>query len=299
MLCPPQALCAALPRTASFMKTSAQALPALEQSLAAASVPSAPAASTSGSSSPSASSQALPVNMRTGVAQRSPSASSSSSAPAAARPTFPVQLASWKGTFRAALAAAVAGDQAAAGEQLPEVLQYDRERLHAAQNAFQELLVLAAGLLIVQQLRQQQGLGWTAAEREAARRRLLVVLADPGMKPSDLVTEISQLSSGKGGSDGMALEAQVQQVFSSIVSPGSGPYRSIRSALVVALLAHLLHGSAQVATDGALQRAVMGALGKVGASALVPEVAALADQLARIAAVNEAVHDAVLINMCL
>jgi hypothetical protein len=37
----------------------------------------------------------------------------------------------------------------------------------------------------------------------------------------------------------------------------------------------------------------------VGASALAEDVAALGEQLAGIAAVNEVVHDAVLINMCL
>jgi len=40
---------------------------------------------------------------------------------------------------------------AATREDLPEVLQFDRERLHAAQNGLQQLLVLAGGLLLVQQ----------------------------------------------------------------------------------------------------------------------------------------------------
>lgn len=42
------------------------------------------------------------------------------------------------------------------------------------------------------QVRQQRSLGWTAAQRDAARRRLTIVTADPGMTLPGLVTEIAQ-----------------------------------------------------------------------------------------------------------
>jgi hypothetical protein len=350
------------------MRAAAAAAPEWERALAAAGVPASPSPA---AASPTAAAAAagVPANLRTGVAPRAASASprgaAAAAAAAAVKPSFPVQLASWKGTFRAALLGAVAGDAPAAGPQLAEVLHYDRERLHACQNAFQQLMVLAAGMLIVQQFRQQQGLGWSGEQRAAARRRLLVVLSDPGMRLGDLVTEIARLAGegaavpeqGQAGGQGLALEPQVKQVFMSIVDPGSGPYRSIRQALSAAALAHLLHGGAAVAADEGLARGVAATLAKVrgsariavawlpgsvrasrlhfpgaggplagraaslpvprhglptpagclppphlpqvGASALVADVAALGEQLAGIAAVNEVVHDAVLINMSL
>jgi hypothetical protein len=264
-----QVLAEALPRTAHFMRAAAAAAPELERALTAAGVPASPAAA-----SPTPAAAGVPASLRTGMAPRSASASPSGGAPGGAapvRPAFPVQLRSWKGTFRSALLAAVAADAPAAGPQLAEVLQHDRERLHAGQNAFQQLVVMAAGLLIVQQFRQQQGLGWTAEERAAARRRLLVVLADAGMRLGDLVTEITRLSGGPASEQGqapgqgLALEPQVRQVFMGIVDPSSGPYRSIRQALAAALLAHLLHGGAAVAADERLGRGLSALLGKVGA----------------------------------
>lgn len=161
------------------------------------------------------------VELRSGV-RASPGAASplsrsrscSSSSPrspgpavAQIKPSFPVGLDSWQGTVRVGLLSLVTGDTPAAGPGLPEVFVFDRVRLHEVQNTLQQLLVTAAGLLIVQQLRQATGLVWDAEVRGQARRRLMVVLADPGMKLSHLVTEISQLA----GATGVATEQRVRQ----------------------------------------------------------------------------------------
>jgi hypothetical protein len=106
---------------------------------------------------------------------------------------------------RAGLLALVSSTTPAAGPQTPEVLLFDRSRLHDLQNALQQLMVAAAGLLIVQQLRQAGGLPWDAEMRAQARRRLLIVLSDPGMKLAHLVTELTQLA----GATGVATEERV------------------------------------------------------------------------------------------
>jgi hypothetical protein len=116
-----------------------------------------------------------------------------------------VALQSWQGTIRAGLLSLVSSTTPAAGPQAPEVLLFDRVRLHDLQNALQQLMVAAAGLLMVQQLRQAASLPWDAELRAQARRRLLVVLADPAMKLAHLVTELTQLA----GAGAVATEERV------------------------------------------------------------------------------------------
>lgn len=146
---------------------------------------------------------------------RSPGSSSAASptAAGAVKPRFPVALDTWQGIVRAGLLSLVSGTTPAAGPQTPEVLMFDRARLHDLQNALQQLMVAAAGLLIVQQLRQAGGLPWDAEMRAQARRRLLVVLADPGMKLAHLVTELTQLA----GATGVATEDRVSTLLTQVV----------------------------------------------------------------------------------
>ncbi len=285
---------AKLPRTAAWLSsTRANVVPSLRASLASSGLAEvADGSSTAGIA-------VVPTNLRTGgrTASRTPSprtpsddyavADAMAAAVPALSPVFPVALGSWRGTFRAALLALIAGDTPAAAS-LPELLANDGERLHAAQNGLQQLLVLAGGLLIVQQLRQAAGAGWSAVEKEAARRRLMVVVADPAMRLSDLVTELTQLAGAQGAS---VQEAQVKNMFVTIVNPESAAFRSIRSGVCAALLAHLLHGKERLAGQ---REAVAAALGRIGASALADDVAALGQQLASVAAVNEAVHEELL-----
>jgi hypothetical protein len=284
------------------------------------------------------------------------------------RAAFPVSLSGWRGRLRVGLLALVSGDEPAAGPGLAELLACDRERLHAAQNAFQQLLVLAGSLLIIQQarrrwfaffpspsflffwhnfpaarrplplrrcrrtaaaasaarrrrseltlflrpprpscnrrarsssyarqVRQSKGLGWTAAQREAARRRLFIVTADPSMSLAALVTEVAVHAGAEAGVEG---EAAVKTSLTSILSPTSTVYRAVRSNVGAALLAHLLHGGGGGDPAEHAPRATAALLTKVGASALVGDVAALAAKLATTAAVLEAVHGDLVSALC-
>lgn len=161
--------------------------------------------------------RASPTAGRTSV-PRSPGGSSAASptAAGAVKPRFPVALDTWQGAVRAGLLSLVSSTTPAAGPQTPEVLAFDRARLHDLQNALQQLMVAAAGLLIVQQLRQAGGLPWDAEMRAQARRRLLVVLSDPGMKLAHLVTELTQLA----GATGVATEDRVSVLGGQAASHG-------------------------------------------------------------------------------
>lgn len=113
----------------------------------------------------------------------------------------------WRSIVRAGIVALAAGDSPAVGPSLAETLLWDASRLHKAQNEFQQVMVVAAGLMLVAQARQQRSAaaaaaaaegagsvsgaggggvgalgaacGWPAAARDAAKRRLMLQLADP------------------------------------------------------------------------------------------------------------------------
>ncbi|GBF92073.1 hypothetical protein Rsub_04420 [Raphidocelis subcapitata] len=217
-------------------------------------------------------------------------AASAAAADGAVRPAVPALASSWRGALRAALVALISRDAPAAGPGLAEVLSHDRERLHALQNGLQQLVVAAAALLISQQLRAaSSGGAWPHAARADARRRLMAVLSDPGMKLSDLVTEITRISSDEGAAPTAADEDRVRGMFTSVVDPSSAAFRSIRGALSSALLAHALYGRAALSGDGDAARAAGAALARVGAGPLAGDVAALGERVGLVAGVVEAV----------
>lgn len=285
-----EALVDRLPKSAAWLSgAAADALPPLQQGLAAAGLSPGGVDGAAGAASEGIAGSMVP-SLRTGMS-RSASGKAPAAAPGAAAaavaPVLPVEPSSWRGLFRAALLSLVAADAPAAGEALPELLVLDGERLHAAQNGFQRLMVTAASLLIVQQLRGASGMPWGAEQQAAAARRLRVLLSDPGMRLSDVVSELTALA-------GSASEAPVKAMFMRIVNPDSAAFKSIRSGLCTALYAHLLLGGARLAPDAAAGQAVAAALARVGASVLQQDVAAAAEQLLRVAAVNEAVHEELL-----
>jgi hypothetical protein len=79
-------------------------------------------------------------------------------------------------------------------------------------------------------------------------------------------------------------------MFTTIVNPEAAAFKSIRSNVSCALAAHLLYGRAAMAADGSAAASCSTLLGRVGAAALSDDVAELAERLAGVAAVNEAVH---------
>lgn len=295
----PEVLSSKLPLSFRWLQhTQSQVVPDMQQSLGSArllDVDMSGGAAVAGSPS-----SGLPLSMRTGLSL-SPGAHHSSASQAgtstgsltglaAVQPMYPVGLLSWQGAFRAGLVDLVSSDAPAVGAQLPELLTHDKERLHAAQNGLQQLIVMASGLLIVQQLRQAAGLWWTSEDKVAARRRLYIVLSDPGMKLTDLVTEISQLA----GSSSLSAETQVKNMFMTLVNPESSSFKALKNMLCVVLLTCVLHGPDVLSGDSEAARAAASALARAGASALVQDVASLAGKLADIAAVNEAVHGDIL-----
>lgn len=83
---------------------------------------------------------------------------------------------------------------------------------------------------------------------------------------------------------------QVKTMFTTIVNPEAAAFKSIRSNISCALAAHLLYGRAAMAADGSAAANCSSLLARVGAAALAEDVAELAERLAGVAAVNEAVH---------
>lgn len=225
-----------LPKTAAWVaEVAANKLPQVQQAMGAAGLllPRDQAAA-----AVAAAAAATPVQLRAGLrsptgnapprspgsAPASPGAGSSSGTASGGVGStglpvvYPADLDGWRGVTRLGLVSLVTGDAPAVGPALPELLQYDKERLHKAQNDLQQLLVLAGSLLIVQQLRAAAGRGWDAEGRAAARRRLMVVLADPNMRLGHLVTEISALA----GATDPATESQVSGAHADWTSRGRG-----------------------------------------------------------------------------
>ncbi len=216
--------------------------------------------------------------------------------PAAQLPAAPPR--SWRSLVRTGLVALVSSDRPAVGPALAETLAWDAERLHAAQNSFQQLAVATAGLLLVAQTRARAGRPpLPPQEQAAARRRVLVVLADPSMNLGSLVSELHRLctmgggaSPNEGAGDAVADEAALGAAFRALMNPSSAAFTSISNALAGSLAVHLLLGGAAVAADaGGAGRAVAALLGRVGAGALAGEVAALAGRLARVCGMTERV----------
>eukprot|EP00955_Chlamydomonas_euryale_P043893 352743-Chlamydomonas_euryale.AAC.25 len=167
----PQRVAAAVPKTWAWLQSAARGLPAIRQyttSTLGLDLDAAHAAvKTAGRPrlpAPTSVSAQLPAVLRAGL--RAPAGSGNSSGgsatagaapPASAPPpevcaVLPAAAASPRGLVRAGLIALVSGGAAAVGPRLPEVWMLDAERLHAAQNAFQQLVVTAAAFLLVNQV---------------------------------------------------------------------------------------------------------------------------------------------------
>jgi hypothetical protein len=181
----------------------------------------------------------------------------------------------------------LAVQEAAAVDELPELLDGQAERINAAQNRLQQLLVATAGLLIAQQVRQRGGRpAWTEEERQRAKARVLTVLADPNMRLDVLVALLGQLAGAATPEE----EAQIRGAFRTLMASGSGAYRSISGALCGVLLVRVLLGPELLAGSEEVSRAVTAALARSGAGLMADELAKLAEDLAQLAAASEAVH---------
>ncbi|KAL0051938.1 hypothetical protein WJX82_004904 [Trebouxia sp. C0006] len=102
----------------------------------------------------SATTSAVPTNLRSGL-RASPSAtvstSDSEAQSSAAQLVHPVRAESWRGVVRLGLVHLISGEIPVEKTALAETLRLDAQRLHFAQNDFQQLVVLAACMLLLQQ----------------------------------------------------------------------------------------------------------------------------------------------------
>jgi hypothetical protein len=315
-----------LPRTAQWLREASAAVQEATSAVAASEPPSsglgalcAPLAATGLLSEQPQQQQEtdaasmVPTTLRAGL-KRMPVAAGQQAEDSAdaLHPTFPALPPSWRASLRLALLARVAGDTPASDPStLPEVLLLDRERLHDAQNALQRLLVLSGGMLVAGQLRAQAaaaGSGgtlsptWTPAQADAGRRRLAVVLADPGMRLADLVTDLTALANDgwvAAETDGAPAappvqESRVRALFTSLVNPDSPGFRALRFNLCAAAAVGLLHGPSSPCANPKTSPALSALLQRAGAAALGEDVAALAARLASVVAVQEAVFGEVI-----
>ena len=139
-----------LPRTAAWLQqTALHVLPAMDQFLSVAGIPLPEHDTPSNPAGPSSmgiSAEQLPT-LRSGLRSTPGASASGGEAHPGALPLLvPVGLRSWRGLVRAGVVALVTGEVAAVGPDLAETLVLDLERLHGAQNLFQQLVVITAGM---------------------------------------------------------------------------------------------------------------------------------------------------------
>ena len=233
----------------------------------------------------------MPTNLRSGL-RASPSTAASAPTPeaqtSAAQLIHPVKADSWRGVVRLGLVHLIQGEIPVEKTALAETLRLDAQRLHLAQNDFQQLVVLAACMLLLQQsLAGQQQAGRAMPELADVKRRLMGILADPSMRLPDLAAELTRLAgSDSDASSQTAMEAALNRML----MRSSGAFKALSSGIGNSVQLQLLSSPASAQSDAGLQQAVSSALARCGAVALKAEVAQLALRLSQTAALTEAVH---------
>ncbi len=315
----PRNIAAALPKTSAWLQQTVRAMPGIRGYLASSTGQdfdaAVEAASTGGQQA--AAESVVPTDLRTGRNVPQSAAAAGSLQPTSVRwaevaARIPVRsVHSSEALFRAGLVTLVSGGSPAVGPLLPEVLALDAERLHALQNRFQSLVVVAASFLLVQQFRSQFSAASSNSEAaaepdatsgpipprpaalaawdpRAAKQRIQILLADPSLQLGDLVTELATAAGLAGLQDEaarLASEAQLKTALQRIVDPSGPAFKSLSNALAAALLLHMCLGGPDV--EEAMAARV---LGRVGGGVVAQEAKALAADLLLFAGVVEAVH---------
>ena len=235
---------------------------------------------------------AVPTNLRSGLRARpstAASAASTESQTSAAQLIHPVKADSWRGVVRLGLVHLIQGEIPVEKTALAETLRLDAQRLHLAQNDFQQLVVLAACMLLLQQslAGQQQQAGRAMPELSDVKRRLMGILADPSMRLPDLAAELTRLA---GSESDASSQTAMEAALNRMLMRSSGAFKALSSGIGSAIQLQLLASPASAQSDAGLQQAVSGALARCGAVALKAEVAQLALRLSQTAALTEAVH---------
>lgn len=150
-----QALLQMLPRTAAWLSRSRATAAGISTYIRAQGIDLTAAVATAAAAAHSAG--GVPSSLRAGL--RLPpghAAANAAAAPSTSRagvavtippvvPVGPEGEAAWRWTARWGLVALVSSDSPAVGPSLAETLLWDGERLHTAQNQFQQLVVVTAG----------------------------------------------------------------------------------------------------------------------------------------------------------
>ena len=237
---------------------------------------------------------AVPTNLRSGL-RASPSAtvstSDSEAQSSAAQLVHPVKAESWRGIVRLGLVHLISGEIPVEKTALAETLRLDAQRLHLAQNDFQQLVVLAACMLLLHQsLAAQQQMQRSMPDVVDVKRRLMGILADPSMRLPDLAAELTRLA----GSDSDAQsQSAMEAALNRMLMRSSGAFKALSSGIGNALQLQLLASPASSQSDAGLQQGLNSALARCGAGALKSEVSQLAERLTQTAALSEAVHSSV------
>lgn len=234
---------------------------------------------------------AVPTNLRSGL-RASPSASAanpdSETLSSAAQLVHPVKAESWRGIVRLGLIHLISGEIPVEKTALAETLRLDAQRLHLAQNDFQQLVVLAACMLLLQQsLAGQQQAGRSMPDVGDVKRRLMGILADPSMRLPDLAAELTRLA---GSESDAQSQSAMEAALNRMLMRSSGAFKALSSGIGNAIQLQLLASPASSQSDAGLQQAVSSALARCGAGALKSEVSQLALRLSQTAALSEAVH---------
>lgn len=353
---PTERLVSALPKTWAWLLQAVQAAPAMQgycrtalgldldaAVVAARQEAVAAAAAGAGTGGAHGAGAGAPAVIRTGRAASAAAAAAaavpSSSSPGAGDPAgisaprpelapkLPVSLTSVEGLVRAGLVTLISGGTPAAGSNLPEALTLDVERLHALQNQFQSLVVVAASFLLVSQFRsqyaaaaaapeasqpnatthaasstpaatattpatgsaqqQQQQLPW---DRAAAKARLQVLLADPSLQLQHLVAELSHMAGLTSAGLPPDQQSKAEAQLRQALLRVVDPAGAAFRSLSNGLAAALLACLLCGTRGDATAAMVSRLLGRIGAGLLVPDVLKLAAQLGTLAGVLEAVH---------
>uniref|UniRef100_A0A1D1ZTK2 Uncharacterized protein n=1 Tax=Auxenochlorella protothecoides TaxID=3075 RepID=A0A1D1ZTK2_AUXPR len=292
------ALRARLPRTAAWLALASGQVPALAPQLGAGPAARLPPRMATGTRQAGGGAGARNRGERPGALTGNDLGSPAPTAPAPG---------SWRGLLRIGAVQLAAGEGAVARLAAPEVAVPDRGRLVAAQEAFQQTLVLNACLLLLRTVARGGDrvapLADVAADPDDAaadpgdaaadpndtatntsapapltndaKRRLLATLRDPGSNPADIAALVQRLG---GGAPDARAEAALLAGLRRLVARNGPALRVLTQGLSQALMLTLLGGG------GAARRTLV----RCGAAELEPEVRQLAAQLEAVCGVTEA-----------
>ncbi|KAK9805063.1 hypothetical protein WJX73_010256 [Symbiochloris irregularis] len=189
--------------------------------------------------------------------------------------------------------------QALSFQECPEALLLDCKHLVALQNELQRLSLVAAALLVSQQLLETKGQptapssGDNARFYSAVKQRFLALLATPGVQMPQLMQAMGALLAQRLGQGALSQKDEdlVSSMIRRLFDADNPIYQKVQSGIVAGLKEVLTNsvgqGSAQHSEAGL--EGCRAKLGKIGGELLLEEVASMADFICAIVSLNLAV----------